>query len=133
MFKELFLYRKPLGKYNFDITEKHNDDTVVESMDLVSTEIRKNLEYVKEIFSYGKSGDIVIREFDVNVEGRILKSFLVCVDGLVGSADINENILMPLMYLSDFKKRDGEVNEDYIYRRLMPHCQISKMDKSMTF
>ena len=129
MFKELFLYRKPLGKYNFDITEKHNDDTVVESMDLVSTDVRKNLEYVKEIFSYGKSGDIVIREFDVNVEGRILKSFLVCVDGLVASSDINENILMPLMYLSDFKKRDGEIHEDYIYRRLMPHCQISKMNK----
>ena len=114
MFKELFLYKKPLEKYSFDIAEKQDEeDKKIKTMDFVSEDVLKNLDYVKDVFSCDKNGDVVIREFDVNVDGKLLKSFLVCVDGLVGSADINENILMPLMYLSDFKKREKENDEDY--------------------
>ena len=131
MIRNFFIYREPREKYNFEITsDKNKSLNNIQPMENVSSDIKANLNYVKDVFSYGKNGDIVIREFDVSVDGKLLGGFVVSADGLANSGDINRNILMPLMCLSDLEKRHGESTEDYIYRRLIHHCQISKQTKT---
>ena len=102
MLKNLFLYKEPGKKYNFEIMPDKNPDTdIIPSMENVSRDIRVNLEYVRQVFSCDKNGDIVIREFDVSIDGSLLSGFVVGADGLVGSSNIAKSILTPLMCLSD--------------------------------
>lgn len=127
MIRNLFLYREPAAKYEFEISsDKNIDSHIVPTLDNVSNDININLAYTKSLFSVPENGDIVVREFDVSVEGELLRGFVICSDGLAGSALINESVLLPLMCLSDMERRHGESTEDYIYRRLIPHVRLSR-------
>lgn len=126
MIRDLFIYKEPNESYSFDIkTEKEEKDTLLSRTE-VSTKIDENLEYAKALLSYPKNGDIVIREFNVVVGEDTLRGFVVCADGLSGSGMINDNVLMPLMCLSDLERNHGESTEDYIFRRLIPHVRLNK-------
>lgn len=128
MVKNLFFYKEPKEKYDFKITSDKNkpDKSTCSYMAEVSKDIGENLAYTKQVLSLPDNGDILLREFDISIDGENIKCFLVCVDGLAGSNNISQNILLPLMCLSDFQKNKGEKNEDYIFRRLIPHVQLSK-------
>lgn len=126
MIKNLFLYKEPNEKYSFEIKPDKNKEPEYSYMENVSTSIDENLKYAKKVMSLPDNGDIVLREFDINTDGKILKCFLVCADGLARSVSISDSILLPLMCLSDLKRNEGETCEDYIFRRLIPHTQLSK-------
>lgn len=127
MIRNLFLYKEPEEKYRFEITKDGADDSqTIDVMENVSTDIKVNLEYAKSLFTFPKNSDIVIREFDISIEGKLLRGFVICADGLSGSAMINDDVLIPLMCLSDLERRHGESLHDYIYRRLIPHVRLSR-------
>lgn len=127
MIRNLFLYKEPADKYQFEISADDNtESSSPQPMENVSSDIKVNLEYTKALFSFPKNSDIVIREFDMSVEGKLLRGFVICADGLAGSAMINDNVLLPLMCLSDLERRHGESTHDYIYRRLIPHVRLTR-------
>ena len=127
MIRNLFLYKEPADKYQFEISaDNSKEEPSFKAMEKVSSDIDVNLQYTKKLFSFPENSDIVIREFDVSVEGELLRGFVICADGLAGSALINESVLLPLMCLSDLERRHGESTHDYIYRRLIPHVRLSQ-------
>ncbi len=126
MIRNLFLYKEPAEKYSFEIKSDEKSEPSAPQMREVSTDITKNLEYTKAVYSIPKNGDIIIREFDVSVEGKLLRGFVICSDGLAGSDMINDSVLLPLMCLSDMERRIDESTEDYIYRRLITHVSVNR-------
>lgn len=123
--KSFFLYREPEKVHEFSIksgTEREKEPY----MESVSADIDENLAYARAVFSYPKNGDIIIREFDVDVTDKPIRAFAVCADGLSDSALINDSVLLPLMCLSGFSRRSGENTEEYLMRRLIPHVSLSR-------
>jgi len=65
----------------------------------LSRSLKRNLEDAKKF--YGTSSDIVMREFAFG-RNYETKAALLFIDGLVDTAVINESIIKPLMYDSQF-------------------------------
>jgi len=128
MIRDMFIYKEPQEKYKFTITSDKNKpkNSDYKKMETVSRRIEENLQYTKDVFSIPDNGDIVIREFDINIGSNSLRGFLVCCDGLAGSNNISSNILLPLMCLSELQRKKDETTEDYVFRRLITHTQISR-------
>lgn len=127
MLRDFFIYKEPSENYSFDITDRDNNNTdILPPMTEISVNIDENLDYAKKLFSYPKNGDIVFREFNIVIGDNTLRGFAVCADGLSGSGMINDNILMPLMCLSELERLHDESTEDYICRRLIPHVRLER-------
>ena len=116
----LFLYKSKEKAKEFDITPSQRAEEIP-PMENVSLELTKNLEYAKKIFSIPKNGDVIIREFDINFSKKKVHAFIICVDGLVDSASINDLVLRPLMRVSP---EQGDIRET-VARTLLPQSQLS--------
>ena len=96
-----------------------------EPSDEISSDIKENLDYMKKIYSIPVNSDIVLREFDINYDGRPVKAFIIFFDGMTDREVINNYILKPLMVMSCMEIRENSDNlEDFIARELLPHCQV---------
>ncbi|MBE7012898.1 MAG: spore germination protein [Ruminococcaceae bacterium] len=141
MIRDLFLYKEPADKYGFDISAEKDKTSDKECffMAEVSKDIDENLAYARQVLSCPDNGDIVIREFDIEVCGGKLRGFAVFADGLSSGRDISQNILLPLMCLADTHPTDMDDMSDYILRCLIPHIQtfkekdINKILKSVNY
>ncbi len=60
----------------------------------ISTNLNQNLEYIKELFCFGKNKDIIIREFR-SIGGA--KCFLAYIDGMADTNGMNDFIIRPIM------------------------------------
>jgi len=97
--------------------------------DRIDADIKNNLERMKEIYSIPLNSDIVLREFDINFNGRRVPAFIIFFDGMVNGDTINNSILKPLMVSSMMEIQGNEESlEGYIARQLLPHCQL-KIEK----
>lgn len=97
----------------------------------VSTILDENKELMKQVYSVPKSGDVVLREFDIAVKDKVISAFLIFIDGMVDRAIINAFILQPLMLLSNLEIRnEAEKLEDYIKDHLLPQNQL-KVSKDL--
>lgn len=92
--------------------------------DMISSNVRENLDHMKKIYSIPVNGDIFLREFDINFKGKPVKAFIIFFDGLTDREIINNYILTPLMVMSGMDLREEENLEDYIAKQLLPHCQV---------
>ncbi len=128
MIGNLFLYRKPIDKHSFEITDTHHIPSITECpfMAEVSDDIDKNINYARHVLSIPDNGDIIVREFDTVIGDRCHRGVLLCADGLTSGKDISVNILLPLMHLPDTKREEGEDIEDYVARCLIFHAQTVK-------
>lgn len=95
-----------------------------EPSDEISSDINENLERMKKIYSIPVNSDIVLREFDINYEGSIVKAFILFFDGMTDREVINNYILKPLMVMSGMDIKESSNLEDFIARQLLPHCQV---------
>jgi spore germination protein KA len=91
--------------------------------------LRNNLDYIKKRFSVPTNSDVMIREFDVIVGKKAIPAFMVYYDGMVDRDVVNNDILMPLMLLSnlDIKSDDARVDV-YIRTHLLTHNQIKEVE-----
>lgn len=60
----------------------------------LSKNLNKNLRKIKELL--GNSSDVIIREFNIGLNNEV-NAAVVCIDGMVEKAMINENIMKSLM------------------------------------
>lgn len=149
----LFTY-KPEKKYNFtlpDATDQENynnelnyNTTSKESDNKkLYTSIDVNLEYLKVKYNTLINSDVNLREFTLIARDKEYKAFLLYIDGMIDSKEINDFILKPLMLRNNANTYKNEKSvaiasnisvrkvkkfalEDYIYNCLIPQNSIKK-------
>lgn len=95
----------------------------------ISDDLDFNLEVIKKTYKIPNNSDMVNREFSITVKDKVLKGFIVFIDGMTDRTSISRSILQPLMLLSnlDIKEDIKDIGE-FIYNRLLPFNQIDKVD-----
>lgn len=102
IFNKLFTWEVP-NNYQFELPEKTDDteNTVKNNVNSVEknifSSIDVNLEYLKTRYNFLINSDIVIREFNLLVQNRQYKAFLLFIDGMTDTDLINNYVLKPLM------------------------------------
>lgn len=95
----------------------------------ISDQLEANIRAIKRIYKIPDNSDLVTREFNITVKDKVLKGFIVFVDGMTDRVSISNNILQPLMLLSNLEIRENikDIGQ-FIYDRLLPFNQINKAD-----
>lgn len=91
----------------------------------ISDDIDLNKKLMKTTYGIPKNSDMIFREFNITVKDKKLKAFIIFIDGMTDRKVISDNILQPLMLLSnlDIKEDIKDVGE-YILNRLLPYNQL---------
>ncbi len=143
---------KPIQKYNFSIlpNEKQNikSNNDKNSTQEIYPSLNVNLEFIKTKYNTLINSDIVLREFTLNARGKQFKAFILFIDGMTDSMQINDFILNPLMLRNKNNIFDGTQNKivseavtnnitvrkikkfdlaEYIYNSLMPQNSVKKV------
>lgn len=94
----------------------------------ISKKLSENLDFIKKIYHIPQNGDFIIREFDIIIKSKAIPAFIIFVDGMTDRNVINNNILQPLMLLSnlDIKGSAADVT-GYIRNTLVPHNQLKEL------
>ena len=93
----------------------------------ISKNLEENLEHVKKIYNIPINGDIVLREFDIIIKDRAIPAFMVLIDGLTDRKVIDDDILKPLMLLSNLEIKDNEKDiPEFIKNHILPHNQLKE-------
>jgi spore germination protein KA len=96
----------------------------------ISKKLSTNLEYMKKVYNIPINSDIIIREFDIIIQNKPVPAFVIFIDGMTDRTVINQNILNPLMLLSNLDIKAVEQNiESYIRKHLLPQNQVKITDK----
>jgi spore germination protein KA len=96
----------------------------------ISKKLLINLEYMKKVYNIPINSDIIIREFDIIIHDKPVSAFIIFIDGMTDRKVINQNILNPLMLLSNLDIKTTEQNiESYIRKHLLPQNQVKITDK----
>lgn len=104
-------------------SDKNEDKEVQEKK--VFKSLNKNLRQIKETYSVPENSDVVIREFDIVVKEDVIGAFIVFIDGMVDRKVISDDILQPLMVLSNLDiKGDEDDIIKYIKNKILPFNQI---------
>ncbi|NLB54041.1 MAG: spore germination protein, partial [Syntrophomonadaceae bacterium] len=101
----------------------NNDpDSSQKQSKLVSRELKKNLEIIKQEFNFPLNQDFVIREFKVLQQTY---AFIAYIDGMADKTTINDYILRQLM---TEQRNDAikEISIDYISNNLLTVNQLTK-------
>ncbi len=104
---------------------QNEEDSQSEEESEISTDIKENLEYMKNAYSIPLSGDVVIREFDITIGEKNIEAFVIFIDGLIDSTVLNHFVLEPLMLLSnlDIKYVQKDI-KTIILKQLLPYNQV---------
>ena len=140
MAKDLMTFKEPDTIEKFILKEKEDegqkkgkqekDSNAEYEVADASRYLGENMKFIKRVYSIPKSGDVILREFDIAVKDRVFAAFIVFIDGMVDRATINEFILQPLMLLSNMDiKNEEEELANYIKNHIMPHNQITITSK----
>ncbi len=94
----------------------------------ISVDMRSNRYTLEQLFYLPENADIVLREFRLG--GPHVVTFLaVFVDGLVDKAIINNNLLEPLMILTNLDADQPDMKlVDWVKEALLPGNQIMELD-----
>ncbi len=96
----------------------------------VSPNLDENLAFLKDKYSIPLSTDVMTREFDITLEKKTYKAFIIFIDGITDKKVINEDILQPLLLLTSLEK-SGEVKDiiTYLERNVIPQNQLKKSEE----
>ena len=107
---------KALSEYNFILPNakrepKSNEETKKEKAEAVYPSIAVNKECIKTKYHFDINSDIKIREFFINIRGKQYSAFLLFIDGMINSEQINKFVIEPLMIknASNMTNDDNEV------------------------
>lgn len=143
--KKIFKY-EPQFEYDFNIQSIENtsvQDLNSEKIDeKVFSNLKQNLEFIQSKFNALINSDIVIRKLSLICKNKKYKAFLIFIDGMTDSININHFVLKPLMlrnknntHTSQHSNQNNSIKENhskitnYIYNRLIPHNNLSKQTK----
>lgn len=102
-FKNLFIYKQNSAE-NFTIKNAIPSQNYPiqknEGGPSLAGNFRKDFKTLKEEFSFGKSGDIKMREFTIRINDKDHDAVIFFIDGLVNKQFVNDFILKPLMLKS---------------------------------
>ncbi len=102
-FRDLFLY-KYTPEENFTIKNALPSENYPvqrnEGGPTLAGNYRKDFKTLKEEFSFGRSGDIKMREFTIRINEKDHDAVIFFIDGLVNKQFVNDFILKPLMLKS---------------------------------
>ena len=90
----IFQYQKIFGINQKELT---NEEEFVSNNEKIFLSQDVNLEYVKTKYNTLINSDIVIRDFIINARGKQYKAFIVYIDGMINSENLNNFVLKPLM------------------------------------
>ncbi len=111
--------------------EEFSDCTVSDDIlkKKISSDLDFNMKVMKKTYKIPKNSDLINREFNLTVNNKVLKGYIVFIDGMTDRVSISNNILQPLMLLSNLEIREhiADIGE-FIYKRLLPFNQIKKVD-----
>ncbi len=94
--------------------------------DIVSTELKVNLEVIRQKFLMPKNRDIIVREFRI---GRKVKAFMVYIDGMMDKQTLNLSILPQLMSRDVFEGLGEECPVDYLMENILAVHDVRKTNK----
>ena len=98
--KKLFKY-EPQTEYDFNIQATENaavQDLNTEKIDKkVNTSLQENFEFMQSKFNTLISSDVIIRKFSLICKNQKYRAFLIFIDGMADSVNINHFVLKPLM------------------------------------
>ncbi len=146
--KKIFKY-EPQHEYDFNIQTTENatvQDLNTEKIDKkVNTSLQVNLEFMQSEFNSLISSDVIIRKFSLICKNQKYKAFLIFIDGMADSLNINHFVLKPLMqrnqnntYISQNSNptpasknkknlpQNSTAFANYIYNRLIPYNNLSQ-------
>jgi len=104
-----------------------NDDILKNN---ISSDIELNKKIMMTTYDMPKNTDLLYREFNITVKDKVLRSFIVFIDGMTDRTVISNNILQPLMLLSNLEIKEKPVDVgEFIFNRLIPYNQIKKVQK----
>ena len=110
--------------------QESNEQNKKEQKSEISKKLSVNLEYMKKIYSIPQNGDIILREFDIVVKDKVIPAFMLFYDGMVDRKVINDDILQPLMLLSNLDiKGDDKCIADFVKNHLLPHNQLKEVEE----
>lgn len=100
-FINLITYKAP-SEYNFILPNSKkksdsNKDTTQKDTEKVYPSIDVNKECIKDKYHFDINSDIKIREFFINIRGKQYSAFLLFIDGMINSEQINKFVIEPLM------------------------------------
>ncbi len=148
--KRLFIYNGNNEKEKFAITETSerpdknegvneyiknsikNKENYVYKTGNVSSDIKENLDFVKDAFEIPKNFDLVLREFKVNIGKRSTDAFIIFYDGLANKGFINRDILKPLMASGIDENAEENIIEDIVYGRMISQAPNKKIQEMKT-
>lgn len=104
-----------------------NDDILNNN---ISSDLELNKKVMMNAYEIPKNSDLVHREFNITVKNKTLKAFIVFIDGMTDRTVISNNILQPLMLLSniEIQEQPKDIGE-FIFNRLIPFNQIKKVQQ----
>lgn len=116
------------GKKSEDEEDKGKDkEKQKEENSDISEKLSDNMERIKDIYSIPVNSDMVLREFDIVVKARTIPAFMIFFDGMTDRKVIDDDILQPLMLLSNLDiKGDEKSTVDYIKNHILPHNQLNE-------
>ena len=147
MFKEiinnLFTYKNEKD-YSFIISNTSNNISEKEffkqDQTVVSKQLNKNLEYLTVKLNLLINSDITIRHFNIPLRTKNYQAFLIYIDGMVDSNNINNFVLEPLFLRNSIKMNDSIIYtqndqgkkcirynlENFLFSSLIPQNNITK-------
>lgn len=106
------------------LTKQTNPETPI--TDLCSP-LEKNLTRIRRLFRTDSNADLIIREFLIPLEPAV-RAAVVYMEGLVDKTVINDNILAPLMLLTELKQHPIHHQPLVItMRELLPSNQVEEV------
>jgi spore germination protein KA len=131
---EGLLLNKKKASRNEDARHKEveKSETSQKSEAVQTTEISKNLsdnlEHIKRVYNIPLNGDMILREFDIVVKEKAIPAFIIFFDGMADRSVINDNILTPLMVLSNMDVKGNEKNiANFVKNHILPHNQLKQV------
>lgn len=118
--------------YNFSISNNVNTENfeIEENIKNVFTVLNENLDFLKSKYNTLINNDVIIREFNMPINNKNYKCFIIYIDGLVDSISINDFILKALMIDKRLNSKDMPKNiGDYVDSCLLPQNSVSKVYK----
>lgn len=106
--------------------EKQDEQEKPDAPSDFSTQLKDNKDRLKEYYSIPQNGDIILREFSIQLKEKKVDAFIVFIDGMVNSQLINLFILQPLMFLAQQTADCQEELADCIINVLVPQNQLKQ-------
>lgn len=83
------------------ISNNINEDLINEQNKKLSTSLKSNQEYITVKYNALINSDIVLRNLNINIKGKLYSALLFYIDGMVESDLINNYVLKALMMKND--------------------------------